>query len=687
MATELDWQAAPPTNQRMDGRKLAALGRELMARGTRAWLVLRSGQALIEEYAPGLGPSDRHGTASLAKSLVGGMSLLLALEDGRVQLDDPAASWISPWREDPVKSRITLRQLAAHTSGIEDSETLGRTHFDQGGWKEAFWRREPDPFSIAIHQAPVLFEPGSRFAYSNPGVAALAYALTAALRGGAQPDLRALLAARILRPLGVADADWTIGYEQAYPVDGLNLYAAWGGGAYTARAAARVGQLVLNRGQWKDEQLFSPQSLRQVLTPQPPYSPGLPAPASGWMTNANYLWNSLPRDAFVGAGAGHQVLLIVPSRGLVAVRFGSLLSSPADGPEFWASMDRHFFTPLMDCFLDRIPEDARQAPYPPSPVIQGISFDPPSTILRRANDSDNWPVTAGSGGWQYTAYGDGQGFEPYTGVKLGLGLARLRGSLQAPEGVGSADLQTENIRAPELENLGYGAKGRKASGLLMLGDVLYLMARNAANSRLAWSTDRGRTWAWCDWAFTQSFGHPGFINFGPNYAGARDDYVYLYSHDGDSAYQPADTMVMARVPQDALRERERYQFFAGLDAAGEPQWHADIARRAPVFSHPGRCLRSSMTYHPGLRRYLWWQQVPAQGEADTRFQGGFGIYDAPEPWGPWTTAYFTLEWDCGPGELGSLPTAWLSPGGRSAYLVFSGNDTFSVRRAWLRFAK
>ena len=22
---------------------------------------------------------------------------------------------------------------------------------------------------------------------------------------------------------------------------------------------------------------------------------------------------------------------------------------------------------------------------------------------------------------------------------------------------------------------------------------------------------------------------------------------------------------------------------------------------------------------------------------DTRFQGGFGIYDAPEPWGPWTT--------------------------------------------------
>ena len=690
MALEGNWQAALPASQRMDRRKLAALGRDLLARGTRAWLVLRGGQALIEQYAPGLGPADRHSTASLAKSLVGGMSLLLALEDGRVSLDDPAARWIPAWRDDPLKSRITLRQLATHTSGIEDSETPGHTHFDQGGWKEAFWRRDPDPFSIAIHQAPLVCAPGSRFEYSNPGVAALAYGLTAAIHDGPQRDLRSLLAERIMRPLGLSEENWTIGYEQAYAVDGLDLYAAWGGGAYTARAAALVGQLVLNQGAWKDEVLFSPQTLRQVLAPQPPYPPGRPAPASGWMTNANYLWDSLPRDAFVGAGAGHQVLLVVPSRGLVAVRFGSLLSSPADGPEFWASLDRHFFTPLMDCFLDRLPEDARQAPYPPSHVIRHISFASPSTILRRANDSDNWPLTAGPGGWQYTAFGDGQGFAPYTGIKLGVGLARLRGR--------PAALQTENIHAPQLENMGYGPNGRKASGLLLLEGVLYLLARNAGNSQLAWSPDQGSTWTWGDWAFTESFGFPGFVNFGPNYTGARDEYVYLYSHDGDSAYYPADRMVMARVPRDFICHREYYQFFAGLDGAGQPLWQADIGHRAAVFNHPGRCLRSAMTYHPGLRRYLWWQQLPqvraAQGapagrahsagdEADTRFQGGFGIYEAPEPWGPWRTAYFTLEWDCGPGELGSFPTAWLSRGGRSAYLVFSGNDTFSVRRARL----
>jgi len=64
-----------------------------------------------------------------------------------------------------------------------------------------------------------------------------------------------------------------------------------------------------------------------------------------------------------------------------------------------------------------------------------------------------------------------------------------------------------------------------------------------------------------------------------------------------------------------------------------------------------------------------------------RFQGGFGIYDAPEPWGPWTTAFYTEEWDVGPGESSSLPTKWMSADGRTMHLVFSGNDSFSVRQA------
>jgi hypothetical protein len=72
--------------------------------------------------------------------------------------------------------------------------------------------------------------------------------------------------------------------------------------------------------------------------------------------------------------------------------------------------------------------------------------------------------------------------------------------------------------------------------------------------------------------------------------------------------------------------------------------------------------------------------------ADTRFEGGLAVYDAPEPWGPWTTAYFAERWDVGPGESASFPAKWMSADGRTAHLVFSGDDSFAVRKATLRTA-
>src|SRR6185436_4302075 len=93
-----------------------------------------------------------------------------------------------------------------------------------------------------------------------------------------------------------------------------------------------------------------------------------------------------------------------------------------------------------------------------------------------------------------------------------------------------------NIRTSSGETVGDGPAGKKASGLLCVGSTLYLWARNATNSQLAWSRDYGVTWTWADWRFTNSFGCPTFLDFGKNYANARDNYVYVYSPDANSAY-------------------------------------------------------------------------------------------------------------------------------------------------------
>ena len=230
---------------------------------------------------------------------------------------------------------------------------------------------------------------------------------------------------------------------------------------------------------------------------------------------------------------------------------------------------------------------------------------------------------------QYTAYGDGNGFEPFVPEKLSLGFARVVGP---PE-----DFTGINIRSATGERKGDGAKGEKASGMLSVGGVLYLWARNAGNSRLARSSDHAKTWTWCDWKFEAGFGCPTFLNFGRDYAGARDDYVYVYSPDGDSAYLASDRMILARVPKGRITERGAYEFFRGMSPEGVPLWTGDIAGRRSVFDHPGGCCRSAISYDAGLKRYLWCQTLPG----DARFRGGFGVYDAPEPWGPWTTAYFT----------------------------------------------
>jgi CubicO group peptidase (beta-lactamase class C family) len=238
---------ATPASQHMDGAALQRLTDVLAARRTKNFIVVRNGVIVHEWYAADSGPGKPHYTASMAKAIVGGTSLMLAAQDGRLGVDDLASRYIPGWQDDPRRSRITIRHLATHSSGIEDAEQGDLPHADLPGWKGAFWRRQPDPFSIAIRQAPVIFEPGTRYAYSNPGMAALAYAVTASLKGAPQRDIRALLKERMLDPVGVGADEWSIGYGRAYEVDGLSLYANWGGGGFTARAVARIGQLMLQQ--------------------------------------------------------------------------------------------------------------------------------------------------------------------------------------------------------------------------------------------------------------------------------------------------------------------------------------------------------------------------------------------------------------------------------------------------------
>lgn len=684
--TELDgddfWHRGSPESQGFSAARIDALQQGLAARSTKALLVIRNDTIVCEWYASGQDANTRFGTASLAKALVGGVSFAVVMSDGRIGLDDAAAKLIPQWRDDPRKSHITLRQLGSHTSGIEDAEADNKPHDQLTGWKGDFWKHlavPDDPFTISRDRAPLVFEPGTEMRYSNPGIALLTYCVTASIREAPDKDIRSLLRDRVLRPIGVPDAEWSAGYGKSSIVDGLPLVGSWGGAAFTARAAARVGRLMLRGGDWDGKRILSAQAVRLTTS-----DVGTPGPCGiGWWSNNEGDCAKLPRDAFFGSGAGHQILLVIPSLNLIVVRFGATLAETGHNPrDFHEPYRLYLFEPLIEALIapqvkpaPRRNASALPAPYPPSPVIARLDWAPTNTIVRKALGSDNWPLTWADDDALYGAYGDGNGFEPFTPQKLSMGFARIiRGPVDA---VGT------NIRSTG-ETFGDGPRGKKASGILCVDGVLYLLARNAGNSQLGWSGDHGRTWTWADWRFITSFGCPTFLNFGKNYAGARDQFVYIYSPDQDNAYEPADRMVLARVPRDDLRNQSAYEFFVGVDTQGQPAWSNDIAQRGAVFTYPGRSYRSGITYNAALKRYLWAQILPqSRHPQGPRFQGGLGIYDAPEPWGPWTTVFFTEDWDVGPGETASFPPKWMSADGQVLTYVFSGNDAFSVRRATL----
>jgi CubicO group peptidase (beta-lactamase class C family) len=689
---EFHWQYATPESQGMSKKKLDDMLKVLEDKGTKKLMIIRNDKIVYEWYANGWSDTSRnHYTASLAKALVGGMSLLAALDDGFIYLDAPACYYIPSWKKDNIKSKITIRQLATHTSGIEDAEASPEQledimsrglnhHMDLPGWKGQFWRQEPDPFLMARDSAPVIFTPGERFAYSNPGLGLLTYAVTASLNGSFNSNLRDYLRDRVYNPLGIKESEYSIGYGKTFNLDGLKLVASWGGGSFTANGIARIGLLMLHKGNWQGRQLIDTVRVEEVTrysgTALPSEGRGdrsdpdqlsnpFPAPTSGWYCNYDGIWNSIPRDAFGGGGAGNQHLLVIPSLNLIIVRMGDNLYDESKGEGFWLGAEKYLFNPVMDAITS--------PPYPESEL--SAEFDPTSAVMRLAPGSDNWPSTWADDNDLYTAYGDGTGFPPGTDIKLSLGLARITGNPPDVTGI--------NIRSISLEKAGQGKHGEKASGLIMVNSVLYMLIRNAQNARLIWSSDHGLTWSEAPWRFDVSFGCPGFVNFGQNNNWAPDNYVYIFSPDEASAYKNCDSFVLARVQKDKIKSWMNYEYFAGYTGDSAPLWTDDIRKRVAIFTNPGKCYRSAMVYNKGLKRYLWCQtvQLSSSGEpSDARTKGGLGIFESENPWGPWRTIFYTREWDMGPGESSSLPCKWISRDGKICWLLFSGDDSFSLRR-------
>jgi len=332
----------------------------------------------------------------------------------------------------------------------------------------------------------------------------------------------------------------------------------------------------------------------------------------------------------------------------------------------------------------------------PSPVIVGVTWDFDHRV-RRAHGSDLWPVTWGADGDIYTGWGDGGGFEgdSDTRGRVSLGFAGISGM---PPDVTGRNIWGDHQHGFAQHQATFGGK---PVSMLCVDGVLYAFITswgafpgrpnpNPPESRLAWSADGGANWTQSNWKLTQSAGNfygGTFINFGRDYAGAPDSFVYVCG-----AITGRRGAVLARVGKDRIREIGAYEFFAGPGADGKPTWKGEPASARPVFVDPDRPpseVLFSVVYDAPLHRYL------ATWSHDGTV-GSLWLLDAPQLWGPWTVAATYDNW----GHFGrreallwSIPTKWISADGKTLWCIFSAGrlrpddsllDSFNLVRASLK---
>jgi hypothetical protein len=350
------------------------------------------------------------------------------------------------------------------------------------------------------------------------------------------------------------------------------------------------------------------------------------------------------------------------------------------------------------------------APYPASSVIVGVRIDW-STHQRGAIGSDNFMMTWADDEHQYGIWGDGGGFGGDNAKhRVLFGVARIEGPHHAFKAFN---------RLGHRENSEHEAKlTGKSWGMVSVGGILYAWIHPDPiggtggkwdwifrEARLHSSADHGATWRAADWAFTlgERLAGGNILQFGRDYAGARDEFVYHYLVDvmqpdvTTNRLQTPGKIVLLRAPKTRLMERDAYEFYAGPSNA-RPRWSKHLADRRAIFEDPkGIGPTAGISYNPGLKRYL----LCVENSQPTA--GNLGVFEAPEPWGPWSTVVYLTQstgtWfghnNNGPHDVPAnnffwhFPTKWMDPAGRDVSVNFTGggrgrnNDSFNTVRVLL----
>jgi CubicO group peptidase (beta-lactamase class C family) len=286
---------------------------------TEAFLLARNGVLIFEQYFRGYDSKIPHDLRSASKSLTG---ILPGLAEHAGWLNSTAtltrqiavkrlleeniydALGVVP--ENPNKRAITLEHALSMSTGLDCDDNRR----ESPGNEEIMQNQQDDQDWFGyILGLEVLHKPGSHTAYCSGGIN-LAGAVVTAKTGVWIP---ALIEDLFARPLGISN------YQINLMPDGKQGYSG-GGLQLRARDFLKLGQLMLNKGSWKNSQLLAPTYVESALTPRGTmFSDQY---ALGWWVRT-YEVDKRRYDVFYAGGNGGQQIIAVPELDMVAVFLGS----------------------------------------------------------------------------------------------------------------------------------------------------------------------------------------------------------------------------------------------------------------------------------------------------------------------------------------------------------------------------
>lgn len=291
----------------------------LSANYTDGLLILHHGKIVYEYYNGCLNEAGKHAAMSMTKSLTGLLAEILVAEG---ELDDQSkVATLVPELRDSAFGSATVRQVMDMTTALDYSENYTDPEADIWQYSAAASPlpkpsdyRGPEGYFEYLQTVEQNGEHGDAFGYRTVNSDALGWIISR-VSGKSVADL---LSDRLWQPLGTE--------QDAYmTIDAKGTPFAGGGLSAGLRDLGRIGLLMLNKGQYKDQQLF-PESVVNAIEAggdkkafaKAGYKtlPGGSYRGMWWIFhNAN--------GAYAARGVHGQTIYIDPTANMVLVRFAS----------------------------------------------------------------------------------------------------------------------------------------------------------------------------------------------------------------------------------------------------------------------------------------------------------------------------------------------------------------------------